>query len=238
MSKEDIIKKYNVKIIEPKEGVVPTGITIFLPGTLLSLKDYSSTYNVMVEEQHQIVIGFEKMNPFSMCGGGGRTHQRMAEDVASMVQEFRSLPEYNNNSTSLCLTKYNMVGHSLGGKVALLVAAKYDIPHVKTIVALDPVDDKPRELTNRRTNLENSQALEIHLFQSEKGGDRSSWIIMPPLCPSDRNATVIQKMYPKQITSLTINQGAGHMSYKDTTNDEASVKCREMVRKTIRAVIH
>mmetsp|Transcript_16194 Transcript_16194/g.24453 ORF Transcript_16194/g.24453 Transcript_16194/m.24453 type:complete len:232 (-) Transcript_16194:107-802(-) len=230
MSKEDIIKKYNIKIIEPKEGVVPTGITIFLPGTLLSLKDYSSTYNVIVEEQHQIVIGFEKMNPFSICGG--RTHQRMAEDVASMVQEFRSLKEYNLSS----LTKYNMVGHSLGGKVALLVAAKYDIPHVKTIVALDPVDDKPRELTapdlNSRTNLENSQAKEIHLFQSAKGGD--GWI---PLCPSDRNATVIQNMYPKQITSLTINQGAGHMSYKDTTNDEASVQCREMVQRTIRAVI-
>ena len=66
----------------------------------------------------------------------------MAEDVASVVQEFRALED--NSSLP---AKYNIVGHSLGGKVCLMVAAKFDIENVNKIIALDPVDDKPRELT-------------------------------------------------------------------------------------------
>ncbi len=224
-SEAAIIKKFDVKIFKP-EGTA-TGVTVLLPGTLLKLEEYQSTYDILVE-QNQIVIGFEKMNPFPIIG---RSHQRMAEDVASVVQEFLEIKEYSSLPT-----KYNIVGHSLGGKVALMVAAKYDIESVKTIIALDPVDDKPRELTvprdNPRTNLGNSQAHEIHLFQSEKGGDG-----LFPLCPRDRNASVINEIYPDQITSLTIDAGAGHMSYKDTETDAASVEARESVQAKIRAVI-
>merc|ERR1712038_906341 len=190
-------------------------------------KEYSSTYDVLVD-QSQIVIGFKSMNPFPIWG---RSHQQMAEDVASVVREFRAIEEYSDLQA-----KYNIVGHSLGGKVALMVAAKYDIENVKNIIALDPVDDKPRELTFPRdepkTNLSNALAEEIHLFQSEKGGE--GWM---PMCPSDRNATVIQKIYPKKITSLYINKGAGHMSYKDTENDVASIRAREDVQAKIRGVI-
>ena len=153
-----------MKIFKP-EGTA-TGITVFLPGALLKLEDYESTYNLLVE-QNQIVVYFEKMNPFPVVG---RSHQRMAEDVASVVQAFLEIEEYSNLPA-----KYNIVGHSLGGKVALMVAAKYDIENINRIIALDPVDDKPRELTrprnNPKTNLGDSQAEEIHLFQSERGGD-------------------------------------------------------------------
>jgi pimeloyl-ACP methyl ester carboxylesterase len=226
MSEAAIIKKFEVQIFKP-EGTA-TGITVFLPGTLLKLKEYSSTYDVLVE-QNQIVIGFENMNPFPFVG---RNHQKMAEDVASVVKEFLAIEEFSSLPA-----QYNVVGHSLGGKVALMVAAKYDIDNVKKIIALDPVDDKPRELTAPKlsptTNLGASKAEEIHLFQSGSGGDR--WFM--PLCPKDRNASVVQELYPDQITSLEINAGAGHMSYKDTEKDDASVQARESVQAKIRAVI-
>mmetsp|Transcript_18673 Transcript_18673/g.23500 ORF Transcript_18673/g.23500 Transcript_18673/m.23500 type:complete len:227 (+) Transcript_18673:63-743(+) len=225
MSEAAIIRKFKVEIFKPEGDA--TGITVFLPGTLLKLEEYSSTYDTLVE-QNQIVIGFKNMNPFPIVG---RSHQRMAEDVASVVEEFLALEEYSGLPA-----KYNVVGHSLGGKVALMVAAKYDIEKVKNVIALDPVDDKPRELTypknKPKTDLSNSLADEIHLYQSEKGGEG-----LFPLCPSDRNATVIQEIYPKKITSLTIDEGAGHMSYKDTENDEASIRTREDVQAKIRAVI-
>lgn len=225
MSEAAIIKKYNVQIFKP-EGA-PTAITVFLPGTLLKLDKFESTYKAIVE-QNQIVIAFEKMNPFPIVG---RSHNKMAEDVASVVEEFLALE--GNDSLP---RKYNIVGHSLGGKVALMVAAKFDIENVNKIIALDPVDDMPRELTapklSSRTKLTNSQAAEIHLFQSENGGKG-----LIPLAPSDRNATVINELHPDQITSLEINAGAGHMSYLDDRDDDASQAAREIVRAKIREVL-
>jgi len=227
MSEAAIIEKYKVKIFKPEEEGTATGITVFLPGTLLKLEEYSSTYDVLVE-QNQIVIAFEKMNPFPFFG---RSHKKMAEDVASVVREFLAIEEF-----STLPSKYNIVGHSLGGKVALMVAARYDIDNTKKIIALDPVDEKPRELTapklNPNTNLGASMAEEIHLFQSEKGGDG-----LIPLCPKRSNASVVKELYPDQITSLEISEGAGHMSYKDTEMDNASVQARESVQAKIRAVI-
>lgn len=228
MSEAALIKKFDVQIFKP-EGT-PTGITVFLPGTMLKLEDYSSTYDVLVE-QNQIVIGFEKMNPFPIVG---RSHKEMAGDVAKVVQEFLAL----EGNTSLP-AKYNIVGHSLGAKVSLMVAAKDDIDSVNIIIALDPVDDKPRELTAPRLlvlspkhKLSGSKAEEIHLFQSEKGGDG-----FVPLCPADRNASVVKELYPDQITSLEINAGSGHMSYRDTDTDDASKSARESVHAKIREVI-
>jgi len=128
--------------------------------------------------------------------------------------------------------QYNIVGHSIGGKVALMLAAKFDIDNVKKIIALDPVDSNPRELTEPRlspkTNLTNSQAEEIHLFQSEKGGSE---------CPKDRNASIVKELYPNQITSFEINLGAVHMSYEDSRDDEKSINARDSVHNKIHSVI-
>lgn len=227
MSEEAIKKKYSVQIFRP-EGTA-TGITVFLPGTMLKLEEYASTYQVLVE-QHQIVIAFNKLNPFT------QKHDSMAEKVAGAVAEFRDL-----QGDAALPRQYNIVGHSLGGKVALMVAAKFDIDNVKTVIALDPVDDKPQELTAPRsspkTNLSDSKAEEIHLFQSEKGAQRVWSNFFVPLCPSDRNATVLKEVYPELKLSLTIDKGAGHMSYLDTKTEDADVKCREVVQAKIRAVI-
>jgi pimeloyl-ACP methyl ester carboxylesterase len=227
MAEAALKRKFNVEIFRPDEGT-PTSITVFLPGTMLNLKDFSETYKAIVD-QNQIVIAFKSMNPFPIVG---RSHQRMAEDVASVVKEFLAIEE-----NSGLPTKYNIVGHSLGGKVCLMVAAKYDIEHVNKIIALDPVDENPSELTapnpSPKTNLGNSMAAEIHLFQSEKGGEG-----LIPMAPAESNASVVNEMYPDQITSFEINAGAEHMSYLDDRGDDASVATREVVRAKIREVIN
>jgi pimeloyl-ACP methyl ester carboxylesterase len=170
------------------------------------------------------------MNPFPIVGG--RSHEQMAKDVATVVKELRQIKEYQSLGP-----KYNIIGHSLGGKVALMVAAKYDIEHVHTVIALDPVDDRPQELTYPKaphrpaTDLANSKTSAIHLFQSDTG---RSWF---PIVPKTKNATVIRSMYPHQITSLTINKGAGHMSYLDSWSDDASILTRADVHEKIRSTI-
>ena len=237
----EICKKFSVKILKPRSisSPPPKGITVFLPGTLLKLESYQSTYQILTDEDHhrQIVVGFTSMNPFPIIG---RSHTQMAKDVVSVIRElrrvYRNVAEYQHLSHS----KYNIIGHSLGGKVALMVAAKYDIDNVHTIIALDPVDDRPQELTYPKppqsptTDLSNSKASAIHLFQSDDV-DPNSWF--PPLVPPTKNAAVIQSMYPRQISSFKINKGAGHMSYLDTRSDDASVHARADVHEKIRASI-
>jgi hypothetical protein len=221
---ESICKKYDVVIKKPSNE--PTSISVFLPGTLLDLKDYNSTVEVLVSK-NQLVIGFLKLNPLT------KTHDKMAENVVNVVKAVCALKDYS----SLAGSKYNIIGHSLGGKVALMVAAKYDKDQVNVIMALDPVDDKPQELTypkkSPKTNLGETKAIQIHLFQSELGGQ--FYVGIPPgvLCPGDRNATVIRDMYPEKITSFLINEKANHMSYLDTKTDEASVAARNSVHASI-----
>ena len=222
MTEADLIKKYALAIFKPEEKA--TGITVFLPGTMIDLDKFSSIYEALVK-QNQIVIGFRKLNPFT------KNHQKMAENAAAVVQEFRAIK--GNESLP---EKYNLVGHSLGGKVALMVAAKYGIDNVNKVIAIDPVDDKPRELTAPRlspeTKLSDSKAAEIHLFQSENGGCG-----IVPLAPSDRNATVVMEVYPDQITSLFINEGAGHMAYLDSEEGAESEAARASVIAKIIEVI-
>jgi len=226
MSEAALADKFEVEIFKPESGT-PSGITVFLPGTLLKLHTFESTYNVLLEK-NQIVIGFTKMNPFPIVG---RSHKKMAEDAANVVKEFRAL-EGNENLPE----KYNVVGHSLGGKVALMLAAKYDIENIKNVIALDPVDEKPTEITNRnpskRTNLDDSQAESIHLFQSEKGGDGFF-----AQCPKDTNASVVKEIYPDKITSFKINDDAVHMAYVDGKDGDAGESARATVQAKIREVI-
>jgi len=59
------------------------------------------------------------MNPFPIFG---RTHDQMAEDVVSVVKEFRAIEEFSNLPA-----QYNIVGHSIGGKV---VHIGVEVPHV------------------------------------------------------------------------------------------------------------
>jgi pimeloyl-ACP methyl ester carboxylesterase len=90
----------------------------------------------MLRCKNQLVVGFKTLNPFPVVG---KSHDKMAEDVVAIIKEVCTL----NGYASLAESKYNIVGHSLGGKVALMVAARYDKNKVDVVIALDPVDANP-----------------------------------------------------------------------------------------------
>jgi pimeloyl-ACP methyl ester carboxylesterase len=160
----------------------------------------------------------------------------MAQDVVNVVKDICALDVYAN----LRDKKYNIVGHSLGGKVALMVAAEYDKDNVDVIIAMDPVDDKPQELTAPKgssptTNLNNTKANQIHLLQSELGG--KGFFGLFPLAPTGKNATAIKETYPEIFTrpnyTFFMNKEAKHMSYLDSNNDQASKDAREYVHELL-----
>jgi hypothetical protein len=233
MSDKDSISSLYV-ISKPAE--TPTGLTVLLPGTttpgvtIVSNESYNSTRDVLISK-NQLVIAFKTMNPF------GKKHDEMALDVVAVVESVCALGEY-----AKFRKKYNIVGHSLGAKVALMVAAKYDKDNINVIIAMDPVDDKPQELTAPKgsptTDLKGTKAKQIHLLQS---GKPDMWTFLT----RDKMATAIKEAYPTIFVegssnyTLYINPRAGHMSYLDFTqiffnNDEDSKAARAYVHKLIR----
>ena len=89
----------------------------------------------MLSTDH-VVIGFfvNVLNP------PRNNHRIKAERIRQIYQELCG--EFR-------VKKYDIVGHSIGGKIALLAAALYDEEGwIRNIVALDPVDQSPSEFTN------------------------------------------------------------------------------------------
>lgn len=225
-TEDSIRRKYGVIIFKPNgSGGSPaacSGVSVLLPGSLLRLGRYASTRDALLA-QNQLVIGFRTLNPLPVVG---RSHDKMALAVRGRLDEYQRLRD----------RRYNIVGHSLGGKVALMVAAKYDKEKANVVIAMDPVDGRPEELTYPKdhptTNLNDATAKAIHLLQSGLGGKGCF-----PLCPATENATVIKDRYPNKISSFTLNKGARHMSYLDSDRSQAGKEARNCVAALILAHI-
>jgi dienelactone hydrolase len=200
MDFKEIAAKYNATIEAPPEGI--SGISVLLGGAFVDVSEYETTRKVLLGEKQQLVIAFNKLTPWLLVYG--KKHTRMAEDVrdavSDVVAEVRKAEKYEGFSD-----KYSVVGHSMGGKVALLVAAKFDVERVLAVVALDPVDCCLREIVNRRVNMENAKA-KIHLTSAGADG----WGI-----PKCGNAEAIRAAYPGKMTSFTPHPDAGHFAYTD-----------------------
>lgn len=220
-----------------KPDETPTGLTVLLPGTtigpitIVSNESYNSTREVLLSK-NQLVIAFKTLDPTK------KKHDEMAKDVVDVVTKVCALEEYAKFRDK----KYNIVGHSLGGKVALMVAAKDKKDSINVIIAMDPVDDNPQELTAPRdrptTDLRGTKAKQIHLLQS---GKSDVWTFLT----QDKMATAIKETYPTIFVegssnyTFYINPRAGHMSYVDYTwtffnDDKDSKAARAYVHKLIR----
>lgn len=180
-----------VVIAMPKGS--PAGLTFLLTAANISLAKYLSIRDALLKID-QIVVGFyiNALNP------PRNNHRVKAEKVREMWKELRG--EYR-------MRNYNIVGHSVGGKIALLVAAAYDDDaSVRSIVALDPVDQTPPEFTNA------DPAMNLSL------GDVKANIAMTFtdtgfFVKKEHNARAINRA--NRETKLINHRNAGHMCYCD-----------------------
>ncbi len=167
------------------------GVTVFLPGTSIlgigpRLQNYESTINVLLEV-NQLVIGFNKLSPNPLNSQG--SHDKMAECVRNAVTAIYALgkyPDLNNKRY------FSIVGHSLGGKVALMVSRKFDKENVARVIALDPFDNKDLQFTSKppKINLEDASA-DIFLRQISQSGFAA---------PSKgKNGLAIKKAFPDKF---------------------------------------
>jgi len=222
----------DVSIREP-EGT-PAGITVFLPGASIlgigpKLESYESTI-VALLGTNQLVVGFHRLSPNPLHPQ--KSHDEMAERVRDAVAAVRASGKHPDLFENDAKKKgyYSIVGHSLGGKVAMMVAAKFDKENVIRVIALDPVDKMDPQFTTTppAINLGDASA-RIYLRQSVRRGFATT-------PPDGRNAKAIREAFPDKFADdaqFVLDANAYHMSYSDETND-ASVETRAEVHASIR----
>lgn len=205
-----------VTISEPENA---TGVTFLLPGAMQSESSYASTRRVLHQQQAQIVISFY-INVLT-----NKTHDDYAMDVPHILKAYLQDSYCNgkNKKNKKFLSSYNIVGHSVGGKIALLVATNHPsmqddnnkLPRLYTVLALDPVDDRPPEFTNQdeEQNRSLTDALRrVHTLRVTFCDSTPTWAI-----PVSHNAAAIVEHNPQVAADdiLVVHKNAAHMAYTD-----------------------
>jgi hypothetical protein len=114
---------------------VAGGLTFVVTAANIPLSKYNSIITTLTSMGH-VVIGFF-VNVLSPPRNNHRTKAQLISRIFNDIKE-----EFN-------VHQYNIVGHSIGGKIALLVTALFDEQnYICNILALDPVDQTPVEFTN------------------------------------------------------------------------------------------
>lgn len=115
-----------------------SGLTFLLTAANLPLSKYASIIDALNSANH-VVVGLyvSVLNPLQLRNN---LHRMKAERIPPMFHEFKD--EFH-------VHRYDIIGHSIGGKIALLTAALYDDENlIRNVLALDPVDQTPVEFTN------------------------------------------------------------------------------------------
>lgn len=203
-------------------------VTFLLPGSMVQISEYNGLRDVLLGMKHLVVSFFINViwPPWDLD-----KHQTYARAVKTVFDEL--LLSQHNNSKEFP-SEYTVVGHSVGGKIALLLASGIDRDRVKAVLALDPVDMNPVRFTNK-----NGDNLPLD-GTGEKGSRDSSkvlgGVVQDQVGESDpqprrhipivltctdgglgiqnsHNADAIHKYHP--TTRFHRHEHAGHMAYCD-----------------------
>lgn len=194
-----------IRVYVTKPPKKPAGLTFILTAANIPCKNYNSIKNALISIDHVVVQYY-----ISILIPPMKNNRTKAREVYEMSQELKG--DYN-------LEKYNIVGHSIGGKIALLVAALHnDDKSLRAVVALDPVDQNPVEFTNPDTKknlpLKNT-GVDILMTFTDNGF----------FINKDHNARAISRFNPQH--KLVLHRNAGHMAYCD---EDAGISWKSMMR--------
>eukprot|EP00574_Skeletonema_japonicum_P005577 CAMPEP_0201727974 /NCGR_PEP_ID=MMETSP0593-20130828/14323_1 /ASSEMBLY_ACC=CAM_ASM_000672 /TAXON_ID=267983 /ORGANISM="Skeletonema japonicum, Strain CCMP2506" /LENGTH=299 /DNA_ID=CAMNT_0048219939 /DNA_START=11 /DNA_END=907 /DNA_ORIENTATION=- len=195
-----------VVIYRPKRKVV--GMTFLVTAAAMPISKYTSIINALTSADH-VVVGIY-VNAITL---NRQAHRQKAEAIPRIFEELKS--EFR-------VKKYDIVGHSVGGKIALVTAALFDSEQnlIRNIIALDPVDQHPVEFTNDLlkqamaggSNDNNSKKSNLSLASS-KADITVTFTDCGGIVGKKHHAREIQKKNP--TVELVLHRNAGHMVYCD-----------------------
>lgn len=204
------VADHPVVIFRPKKGKV-VGMTFVVTASNIPISKYTSIINELTSVDH-VVIGIY-VNAITL---NRNAHRMKAEAIPRIFEELKS---------DFRINKYDIVGHSIGGKIALLTAALYDEENlIRSIVALDPVDQHPVEFTNESqlkqtlggggaTDDKNAKKSNLSLATS-KADITLTFTDSGPFVGKKHNAREIQKKNPTAV-KLVLHRNTHHMVYTD-----------------------
>lgn len=187
-------------------------LTFFLSGACISLDEYNTIIKTLVEEKKHVVIGFyiNVLHPIT------NNHRNKAQKVVEIFDAIKEEKRFPFSIPTNCAA-YNVIGHSVGGKISLLIASTYDIERVDNVIALDPVDQNLPCFTNTDKD-KNESLLRIknrgNVIITNTGGGSG--------IKKEHNGEAIWKQSKMKGNddndSITLLQHtyAGHMAYCDT----------------------
>jgi hypothetical protein len=170
----------------------PKAITFILTAANLAIDNYDSIKNTLVEMGH-LVVGFY----INVLVPPWKNHRNKAQKTKDIFEELKS--EFG-------IKNYSIIGHSIGGKIALLVTALHNGDETLcNVLALDPVDSLPAEFTSSKNNLSISRNYPyVYVTCTENA---------QPLVDDNHNGKCIQQKNRK--VKLISHKGAGHLAYCD-----------------------
>jgi len=184
------ISGVSVALTYPKK---PKGITFILSGANLGIDNYDSIKDTLVERGH-LVVGFY----INVLLPPWKNHRNKANKVKEIFRQLQN--EFG-------IKNYSVIGHSIGGKIALLVAALHNSDNsLYYVLALDPVDQTPAEFTNGSSNLSLTDLGDVVIYVTYT--DNAS-----VLMSEEHDGKSIQKC--NRNIKLISHKGAGHLVYCD-----------------------
>jgi len=186
-------------------------LTFFLSGACISLDEYDTVIKTLVEEKNHIVIGYfiNVLSPLT------NNHRSKAQQVVQIFDAIKGEKRFPFSIPTDCTT-YNLIGHSVGGKISLLIASTYDVERVDNVIALDPVDQNLPCFTNVDKD-KNESLLRIknrgNVVITNTGGG--------PGIKKEHNGEAIWKQSKTKCNDdsssiiLVQHEYAGHMAYCD-----------------------
>jgi hypothetical protein len=228
-SYETVLAGVRVTVSEPLVSSTSQGVTFLLPGAMIAVSEYNPWRDLLVHECHQTVLSFT-------CNVMWYSHTQLAQRVLPVYQAYcsstpKSGIDTHNNITNVVngsttapvsnkdihndLPRFNVVGHSVGGKIALLLASSPDTSvWIDRVIALDPVDDNPPVFTNAAAN---ATLAHTHVSTLAITWNAGTW---PSCLPPAHNAHALyQAIAPTvplttaQLLPLQTFADAGHMAY-------------------------
>lgn len=180
-----------------------SGLTFIVGAANIPLSKYTSMKETLVS-MNNVVIGIY-VNVLSIKQG--INHRGKARNLKQI---------FNQVKDEFGVTEYNIVGHSIGAKIALLVAALHDDDKtLNSVIAFDPVDQTPSEFTKqppkgKKVNDTNLSLLHVHASITMTVTESGFFI------SKNHNARAIFKLNRSHSKiDLISHRNAGHMAYCD-----------------------
>jgi pimeloyl-ACP methyl ester carboxylesterase len=201
-----------IEVTRPKEVSGKLPLVVFAHGFQLGVDDYNQTL------QHIAKFGYVVASVDFAGSFVDQDHYAPVESMKMAIELLTTKPPAEVGDV-VDATKIASMGHSLGGKGAIWAAL--DLPQLKAVIALDPVDDDPSPFPNpspKRPSLAPEQMGKLKIPALYFGAQLSA-TGGTPCAPKASNACTFASSTPAAVFSRHYSlEQFGHMQFLDNSS--------------------